>query len=149
MSLDVYLKGTQRTQREQGSGIFVRRNGATVEITRDEWDRLNPGMEPVTFVSDDTANYYSANITHNLGGMAEAAGIYKELWHPDEIGMTKASQLIDPLKRGLDRLIQAPETFKKLNPENGWGDYDGLVSFVEKYINACILNPEASVSVSR
>ena len=31
-----------------GSGIFVRRNGATVEISREEWDKLNPGQEPVT-----------------------------------------------------------------------------------------------------
>jgi len=30
-----------------GSGIFVRRNGATVEISREEWDRLNPNREPV------------------------------------------------------------------------------------------------------
>jgi DNA replicative helicase MCM subunit Mcm2 (Cdc46/Mcm family) len=29
-----------------GSGIFVRRNGATVEITEDEWYRDNPGREP-------------------------------------------------------------------------------------------------------
>lgn len=29
------------------SGIFVRRNGATVEITEEEWYRLNPGREPV------------------------------------------------------------------------------------------------------
>ena len=31
-----------------GSGIFVRRNGATVEISREDWDKLNPGQEPVT-----------------------------------------------------------------------------------------------------
>lgn len=30
-----------------GSGIFVRRNGATVEVSREEWDRMNPGREPV------------------------------------------------------------------------------------------------------
>lgn len=30
-----------------GSGIFVRENGATREITREEWDRRNPGREPV------------------------------------------------------------------------------------------------------
>ena len=29
------------------SGIFIRRNGATVEISQEEWDRLNPGREPV------------------------------------------------------------------------------------------------------
>lgn len=30
---------------------------------------------------------YSANITHNLGAMAEAAGIYLALWRPEEIGI--------------------------------------------------------------
>lgn len=29
------------------SGIFVRRNGANVEITQEEWDRENPGREAV------------------------------------------------------------------------------------------------------
>lgn len=28
-----------------------------------------------------------ANITHNLGRMADEAGIYKHLWRPEEIGM--------------------------------------------------------------
>lgn len=30
-----------------------------------------------------------------------------------------------------------------------WGHYEGLVSFVERYLNACIENPEAIVKVSR
>ena len=30
-----------------GSGIFVRRNGATVEISEEEWQRENPDREPV------------------------------------------------------------------------------------------------------
>ncbi len=30
-----------------GSGIFVRRNGATVEITEEEWREENPDREPV------------------------------------------------------------------------------------------------------
>ena len=29
-----------------GSGIFVRRNGATVEISEEEWRQKNPGREP-------------------------------------------------------------------------------------------------------
>lgn len=32
-----------------GSGIFVRRNGTNVEISREEWDRMNPGREPVVY----------------------------------------------------------------------------------------------------
>lgn len=49
---------------------------------------------------------FGSNITHNLGEMAEEAGIYKHLWRPEEIGITKADQLIAPLREGLARLNQ-------------------------------------------
>lgn len=32
-----------------GSGIFVRENGTSVEITEEEWNRRNPGREPVRY----------------------------------------------------------------------------------------------------
>jgi hypothetical protein len=31
-----------------GSGIFVMRLGAPVEVTREEWEKLRPGFAPVT-----------------------------------------------------------------------------------------------------
>lgn len=34
-----------------GSGIFVRRNGVTVEITKEEWYEKNPGCEPARVIS--------------------------------------------------------------------------------------------------
>ena len=92
---------------------------------------------------------YDRSITHNLNKMADAAGIYKHLWMPEEIGITKAAQLIDPLREGLALLLSDPERFKKFDPENKWGDYYGLVDFVRKYLLACEENPNASVSVSR
>lgn len=92
---------------------------------------------------------YSGNVTHNLGKMATEAGIYQHLWRPDELGITKAGQLIKPLQEGLALLKSDPKRFNKLNPENGWGTYDGLVKFVEEYLNACGENPEADVSVWR
>jgi hypothetical protein len=30
-----------------GSGIFIRRNGSRIEISDEEWYKLNPGREPV------------------------------------------------------------------------------------------------------
>ncbi len=88
---------------------------------------------------------FSANITHNLTSMANAAGIYKELWHPEDLGITTAKDLIDPLETGLCILKADPEKFVKFNPPNGWGDYEGLVSFVTKYLTACRENPDAKV----
>lgn len=92
---------------------------------------------------------FDYNITHNLNTMVEKAGIYKHLWRPDEIGITKAEQLIEPLQHGLDLLVDNPDYFKQFNPENGWGSYDGLVQFVKDYLQACKENPDAEISVSR
>jgi hypothetical protein len=92
---------------------------------------------------------YSANITHNLGQMASEAGLYEALWRPEEIGITCAKQLIPLLEQGINALVLNPDKFKALNPENGWGDYDGLVNFCKKYLDACRNNPESVISVSR
>jgi len=92
---------------------------------------------------------FSANITHNLNTMAGEAGIYEHLWRPDKIGVTTAGQLIEPLRAGLQRLRERPEYFKRFNPANGCGTYEGLVRFVTDYADACEDNPEATVTVSR
>lgn len=150
MSLDVYLKIPIGNPREPRDGIFVRRNGSTVEITRKEWDMLHPTFDPVSaVVEDDGRTVYTANITHNLGRMATEAGIYYELWRPEEIGLTKAEQLIPRLQQGLNKLNANPDTYRQYNPENGWGTYEGLVDFVRKYLAACEMYPNADVSVWR
>lgn len=125
MSLDVYLHtGTDRVapcEHCNGTGT------------------INHGRECV----------FEANITHNLNRMATAAGIYEACWRPDELGITKAGQLVPLLRAGLERLRADPQRFKQLNPSNGWGKYDGFVLWVEKYLQACEDNPEADVEVSR
>jgi len=164
------------------SGIFVRENGATREISRTEWDRSYPGREPATLVPDEeeSEEIYSANITHNLGKMANKAGIYEALWRPGELlapetatrireqekvgnyhesggayelerslPVVHARDLVAPLRAGLELLRAEPDRFKAFNPENGWGDYDGLVRFVENYLAACETYPDAEVRVSR
>lgn len=149
MSLDVYLTmpGTRTEPRE---AIYIRKDGQMREVTRAEWDEMNPGREPVTVqIGGESGEVYEANITHNLGAMAEAAGVYKHLWRPDELGITKASDLIGPLADGLGTLKADPERFKKFNPPNEWGTYGGLLVFVEKYLEACKKYPEADVQVSR
>lgn len=98
---------------------------------------------------EEAGEYFSYNITHNLNTMADKAGIYKELWRPEELGITKAKQLIEPLEKGLTKLKAAPLYYKQFNPKNGWGDYDGLIQFVTEYLEACKQYPEANVSVSR
>lgn len=150
MSLDVYLRMSGQNHAENGSGIFVRENGARREISRAEWDDKFPGQEPVTLVNrSETDEVYWRNITHNLNRMAGEANIYKHLWRPDEIGITTAVQLIEPLEAGLALLQSEPDRFREFNPPNGWGTYEGLVDFVADYLNACKEHPDATVEVSR
>ncbi len=149
MSLDGYLTQKDPIART-GSGIFVREDGSTKEITREEWDLLNPGREPVIAEqAEESYEVYSANITHNLGRMAGAAGLYDALWRPDEHGMSKARQLVEPLKAGLERLRADPAAFKTHNPSNGWGSYEDLVEFTAGLLSACEANPDAEVRVWR
>lgn len=114
----------------------------------------------VTLVDANNDYCYTANITHNLNKMADAAGIYKALWHPEELGFNwipwvnwlfppKAKHLIEPLKRGLEQLKAYPEKFSQYNAPNGWGTYKHFVPFVEKYLEACEAHPESIVHVSR
>lgn len=73
---------------------------------------------------------YTANITHNLNNMAEAAGIYMHLWRPEEIGITKASELIDPVEAGLADMVARPSHYEQHNAPNGWGLYKHFVPLV-------------------
>jgi len=92
---------------------------------------------------------FDYNITHNLNNMADEAGIYYHLWRPEELNITKAGQLVENLKDGLKLLRSNPERFKKFQASNGWGTYEGLVLFVESYLEACEEYPDAIIWVSR
>ena len=122
---------------------------------------------------DPTATYggrlYNANITHNLGAMAKAAGIYEALWRPyllkteeclifanydaecsfEEKTTTIAKDLIPLVEAGLAKLKSAPDYYKQFNSPNGWGVYKHFVPFVEDYFEALREFPNAIVKVDR
>lgn len=111
MSLDVFLTLEKYPKTKNGSGIFVRENGETKEITRAEWGEKFPGREPVVInLPEESEHVYERNMTHNLANMAAAAGVYEALWRPEEIGITKAIDLILP--------VSADSQHSKLIPLN-------------------------------
>jgi len=103
----------------------------------------------VTLQQPGMVEMYTRNVTHNLNKMAEEAGIYKHLWKPETIGISKASELIEPLTAALALLESEAERFEVFNPANGWGSYDGFVDFVREYLNACIEYPNSEISICR
>lgn len=146
MSLDVYL--TIEGYKQNRDRILIRCEGSTTEVDYKTFKQLFPDKEPVyTEVPDNEV--FSDNITHNLNNMAREAGVYTCLWRPEEVGIEYAAQLIVPLSNGLTSLKMTPEYYQQFNPENGWGDYGGLVDFAQRYLNACMVYPDAKVSVWR
>lgn len=99
--------------------------------------------------SVEPREFYSANVSHNLNRMAEAAGLYPACWCPVERGWTRARQLIPRLEAGLARLRADPHKYQAYNPGNGWGSYDGFVPWVGEYLDACREHPDAVIKVSR
>ena len=97
----------------------------------------------------DGSEVFSANITHNLGKMAQEAGIYDLLWRPDENGITKAHQCIEPLRAGLLELVSKRRHYEQFNSPNGWGVYEHFVPFVMNVLISCCELPESYVEVSR
>jgi len=116
-----------------------------VYLSRKKWISYDAGKT----LTEDEEQVYWANITHNLGEMASEAGIYESLWRPEEIGKTKASEIIELLEKGLSDLKARPEHFETFNSPNGWGMYKHFVPFVEDYLKACKEYPDAIIEVSR
>lgn len=96
-----------------------------------------------------TEEVFWANITHNLGTMAEAAGIYGCVWTPEKIGIEKASDLVEPLRDGIVEMEGDPDKYKQFDSENAWGCYEQFIPWLREYLKACIENPDCVVSVSR
>lgn len=92
---------------------------------------------------------YDRNITHNLGKMADKAGVYYACWRPEEKGWKLAKDIIPALEKGLADLKKRPAYYKKFDSENGWGLYVHFVPFVEEYLEACKKYPSAEIGVYR
>lgn len=110
----------------------------------------------VDLMMTQPVSVYESNITHNLGKMAGEVSLsngmtlYDVLWRPDEQeGLKFARDISELLDEGWNILLSDPEKYKRYNPENGWGSYDGLCNFVYRYRNACWDNPDAELRVSR
>ena len=148
MSLDLYVISKEPVK-HSGTGVFVRENGKTKELSQDECKTLFPDYNCKEQEYENNELWHG-NITHNLGKMAEKVSIkiangpeyslYQLLWRPEETGLLGNNQELtfnyaEHIFRALEILKENPDYYKKYNPENGWGNYDVLVSFTTDFVN--------------
>lgn len=99
--------------------------------------------------------YWSGNITHNLGEMADHipvrdTNLYMVCWRPEEIGLKTVGDILPLLIEGIHYMIGHRKELEQYNSPNGWGTYNGFMRFLLNYKQACEDNdPECLIEASR
>lgn len=155
MSLDISIRYNKpKVVKSTGTGIFVRDNGCNRELTREEVAERYPDFD-LSQLPDESQEYESRefwwrNITHNLTEMAsycvpeskQDISLYDLMWcdeYPADIPRTKyITYLVECAKE----LEANPDKYKQYNPKNGWGSYEGLLSYVKEFAKALIDAPQ-------
>lgn len=125
------------------------------QATQDNIDDINiydlPSHEPLPDQDHfaEPEELYIANITHNLGKMASAAGIYKHLWRPEEIDLTHARQLIEPLRTAIKDMQKRTWYYTQYNAKNGWGTLKQFTPWLKNLLTACEKHPKSTIRISR
>jgi hypothetical protein len=88
----------------------------------------------------------SENCTHNLAPMWRKAGVYDALYMSDG---RRAGDYLEALKAGLADMEENPAEYKKLNPPNGWGDYEGAIGVLQRITRAFEEYPDGKIWISK
>jgi hypothetical protein len=83
------------------------------------------------------------NYTYNVSGMFDAA--VGET--PSEWDGRKAGDLVPVCSKILADFADRPEFYRAMNPENGWGDFEGARTFIRNIQDVCADRPDAPVHV--
>ena len=78
--------------------------------------------------------------------MWRRANVYEALY--DSPGQL-AGSVIMALDVGLFHMQNNPDIYTALNPANGWGNYEGALTFLAGLLEACRRHPKATLWVSR
>lgn len=84
-----------------------------------------------------------AGCTSNCAAMFNAAGVPIRELHD-----MLAADALPRLNAAISMMVADRPRFEKLNPPNGWGDYDGALEFLRKIRDACETAPMGRLSVS-
>lgn len=104
---------------------------------------------------------WSANITHNLGNMADhipvklngvETTLYYICWRPEEIRPAinvNTDTVLEGLLQGINYMLLHRKELLQYESPNGWGTYEGFMKFLLNYKQACEDNPDCEIEVSR
>lgn len=85
------------------------------------------------------------NYTYNCSEMfVDASECDKSLGDLHGMSCQEAEPII---AKAVENMQKNPTKYKAMNPENGWGNYDGFLRYVEKLLKECRANPKCTIGV--
>ena len=135
MSLDIILKIKREEPTDADRAIALLNEHGMTKFTDEIEARHECGDVRV----------YEGSISSFFTEMAGAAGVYRQVWRPEELGIEKASQLIEPLRAGIYRMEDSQKKFRSLNGTEKWETSDRFRQFLSEYLRACEQHPDADV----
>jgi hypothetical protein len=92
---------------------------------------------------------FEVNYTHNIVHMMHAAAKTSHYDWADDFQGEPAWRLVPLLARLVSNLKKDPEKYRAMNPNNGWGDYDGMLDdYLGPLMEACNSNPSGILDFS-
>ena len=89
---------------------------------------------------------YDTNITYNLADMYyKCIDKDKGLKKLDGMNCKEALPIIN---NAIQDMLNNADEYRKLNPKNGWGSYEGLLSRLQEMRNCCENNPDGIIDIS-
>ena len=89
---------------------------------------------------------YDTNVTYNLADMYYKC-IDKEKGFKKLDGMN-CKEALPIINRAIQDMLNNANEYRKLNPKNGWGSYEGLLKALQEMRNCCENNPDGIINVS-
>lgn len=84
------------------------------------------------------------NYTSNVAGMwATALGFGLA-----DLSQKNAGASLPSLQRAVAAMEANPTRYEEMNPPNGWGDYQGALSYLRRLRDACAEHPKATIRIS-
>jgi len=89
------------------------------------------------------------NYTYNVSKMYYEAFRYAGLEGGiNSLHKMLGKDMIDPLKIAIKEMKINSKYYRKMNPRNGWGDYEGALNVLEKLLKWSYSHPKATLIIS-
>lgn len=88
---------------------------------------------------------YEGNVTYNLADMYYKC-IDKEEGFRKLDGMN-CKQALLIINNAIQDMLNNSDEYRKLNPKNGWGSYEGLLKVLQDLRACCENNPDGKINV--